>query len=108
MSTQGAASVSAWSTPVHSLAAPAGSVAGMVSAWSIFAWMPLSQKAAMFGLASLFGWMVPQPSSTLRKSDWAGEAWHHADQPTFHLPELAEFCTNAYWTLLESSCAEAL
>ena len=72
MSTQGAASVSAWSICVHSLAAPAGSVASIDSAWSIFDWMDLSQNAAMFGLASLPGWMVPQPSSTFRKSDWAG------------------------------------
>ena len=42
------------------------------SAWSILAWIDLSQNAAMFGLASLFGWMDPQPSSTFRKSDGAG------------------------------------
>jgi hypothetical protein len=50
-----------------------GRVGGCIdSAWSIFDWMDLSQNAAMFGLASLPGWMVPQPSSTFRKSDWAG------------------------------------
>ena len=42
------------------------------SAWVIFASMDLSQNAAMFGLASLFGWMLPHPSSTFRKSDCAG------------------------------------
>ena len=47
-------------------------MASIDSAWLIFDWMDLSQNAAMFGLASLFGWMVPQPSSTFRKSDAAG------------------------------------
>src|SRR5690242_195240 len=72
MSTQGAALVSAWSIWVHSAAAPDGSVASIDSAWLIFEFMDWSQNAAMFGLASLFGWMVPQPSSTFRKSDCAG------------------------------------
>src|SRR5438105_15136437 len=72
ISTQGAAVVSAWSIWVHSAAAADGLVASMDSAWLIFDWIEESQNAAMFGLASLFGWMVPQPSSTFRKSDCAG------------------------------------
>src|SRR5487761_1731523 len=70
--TQGAALVSAWSICVHSWLASVGLGAAVDSAWGIFAWMVLSQYAAMFGLASLFGWMLPQPSSTFRKSDGAG------------------------------------
>src|SRR5260370_25325484 len=72
MLTQGAAFVSAWSICVHSAAAAAGFVASSDSAWLICACVDWLQYAAMFGLASLFGWMVVHPSSTFRKSDCAG------------------------------------
>jgi hypothetical protein len=64
--------VSSWSTWVHSAVAAAGWVASMLSARLICRWMAGSQNSAMFGLASLFGWIEPQPSRTFRKSEGAG------------------------------------
>ena len=64
--------VSSWSISVHSAAAALGLVASSDSALVICAWMDGSQNSAMFGLASLLAWMLPQPSSTFRKSAGAG------------------------------------
>src|SRR5581483_2660865 len=71
-STQGAWSVTAWSACAQMLLACVGLLWPRVRALSIWPWIDLSQNAAMFGLASLCGWMLPHPSSTLRKSDAVG------------------------------------
>src|SRR5205823_12198658 len=72
MSTHGAWSVTAWSTCAQSAFAPEGFVTPICSAWSILAWIDLLQNSAMFGLASLPGWIDPHPSRTFRKSDGVG------------------------------------
>ena len=70
--THGAWSVTSLSTFAQILFPAVGSVIPTLPAWSMSAWIFLSQNSAMFGLELEFGWIEPQPSRMLRKSEAAG------------------------------------
>ena len=78
------------------------------SAWSILAWMPLSQNAAMFGLASLLGGSSRTRAARSGSRTGPGSPGTRPTSATFHLSLFFEFWTNGYWMLAGQHCGVAL